>query len=255
MTNKFNFGINWQEYSAQALDQTRIKQAVQDLNELVGKENLEGKSFFDIGCGSGIHSLAAAQLGAEPIVAMDISSESIQSAQHNQARFLPESQIDFQLDSLLTMKSTATYDVVYSWGVLHHTGNMKQAIKQAAKRVKPKGLLVMAIYNRHWSSPLWWQIKRLYNLSPRWLQKLMIIQFAGVIAAAKFLVTGKNPFTKKRRGMTFYYDVIDWLGGFPYQYASKQEVVGQLDDLGFRLEKFVPASVPTGCHEYVFKKM
>jgi len=252
----FNFGLNWQEYSRKALDNNRFNQAVKDLDELVDKKNIQKKSFLDIGCGSGIHSLAASKLGASKVTAVDISAESIQASKENKRKLLPQATIDFQQGSIFDMKpgKWARFDVVYSWGVLHHTGDMNRAVKLASKLVAAEGLLVLALYNHHWSSPLWWQIKRVYNLSPVVIKKLMVWNFAFIIALAKFVVTGKNPFQKKRRGMTFYYDVIDWLGGFPYEYASKQEVVSSVEAHGFKLVQFVPSTVPTGCHEYVFRK-
>ena len=252
----FNFGINWQEYSDQALDEVRFNRAVEDLEELVGKKKIKGKFFLDIGCGSGIHSLAADKLGAKKVVGVDISAESVQSAKQNKKRFAPNSKVSFSQESIFEMdpKKCGTFDIVYSWGVLHHTGEMKQALKDATVLVDKEGLLVVAIYNKHWSSRLWWYIKKLYNLSPKWIQQVMVIKFSLIIALAKFVVTGNNPFAKKRRGMTFYYDVIDWLGGFPYEYASKNEVVELVQPLGFKLKKFVSSAVPTGCHEYVFVK-
>jgi len=76
-----------------------------------------------------------------------------------------------------------------------------------------------------------------------------------VMAGAKWIVTGKPPWAKKRRGMSFYYDVIDWLGGFPYEYADKEELISWIKAKGFRLKKYVAAPVPTGCDEYVFKRI
>lgn len=252
----FNFGLNWLEYSAKALDQTRLKQAIVDLDSLVGAHNIKDKTFLDLGCGSGIHSIAAAELGAKKVYGVDISAESILSSKENLHRFPTAQPVTFKQASLLDMTSRkeGKFDVVYSWGVLHHTGNMNKAISVASELVADKGFLILAIYNRHWSSLGWWYIKKIYNNSPKVIQQLLVQLFAGVIALAKFIVTGKNPFLKKRRGMTFYYDVIDWLGGFPYEYASKEELISLVEPQGFILKKFIPAQVPTGCHEYVFRK-
>ena len=142
------------------------------------------------------------------------------------------------------------------WKVLNFALNEEyKPIKlNALKLVNDNGLFVVAIYNKHWSSPIWRVIKKLYNFSPKVIQQLMICVFYWVIAVAKFLVTGKNPFTNKRRGMNYYYDVIDWIGGYPYEYASKNEIQSFVEGKGFKLQKFNKAPVPTGCNEYVFKK-
>lgn len=252
----FNFGKNWQEYSKKSLDQNRFEQAIIELKNLIGPKRFLNKSFLDIGCGSGIHSLAAAKLGFKKVLGLDISKESIQISNQNKKRFWPNSKVTFKQENIfnLKQKQLGKFDVVYSWGVLHHTGNMKNAIEVSTKFVGEKGLFVIAIYNKHWSSPIWWYIKKLYNLLPLAGQRLMVFKFILIIALAKFLVTGKNPFAKKRRGMSFYYDLIDWLGGFPYEYASQRDINNLVLPLGFKLEKFIPSEVPTGCHEYVFRK-
>ena len=73
-----------------------------------------------------------------------------------------------------------------------------------------------------------------------------------VIWMAKFIVAGYPK--KKSRGMDFYYDVIDWIGGYPYEYASIEEVDEIMSALGFKKVKLIPANVPTGCNEFVFRR-
>src|SRR6202022_397244 len=92
------------------------------------------------------------------------------------------------------------YDIVHSWGLLHHTGDMHRAIANAACLVRPGGHLVIAIYNRHWSSLLWKWIRGLYALSPPWLQRLLVVALYPAILGAKWKVTGKNP-KRMERGM------------------------------------------------------
>jgi len=131
---------------------------------------------------------------------------------------------------------------------------MKQAIINAASLVKPEGYLILAIYNTHWTSPVWRVIKWSFNKAPRWLQKTMIGIFYPVIWLAKLIVTRKNPQTQER-GMDFFYDIIDWLGGYPYEYATVKEINTFLEELKFRNIRTFPAEVPTGCNQFVFRKM
>ncbi len=112
----------------------------------------------------------------------------------------------------------------------------------------------MAVYNKHITSPLWKSIKWFYNQVPRIIQRVMIFLFAGVIYVAKFLVTRSNPL-KKERGMDFWFDVIDWIGGYPYEYATSREVENFVTDFGFHLQRCRSAAVPTGCNEFVFEKI
>jgi hypothetical protein len=146
------------------------------------------------------------------------------------------------------------FDIVHSWGVLHHTGSMLQAIRNSAALVSEHGYLVLAIYQRHWSSALWKRIKYLYNRSPSPVQPLWIWLLYPVIYLTKWIVTGRNPKNKKR-GMDFYHDVVDWVGGHPYEYANQAEITRFLNELGFHLIRFCPPETPIGCMEFVFRRV
>jgi SAM-dependent methyltransferase len=252
----FNFGENWQEFSKTSLDAAKLEMAVDSLDELIGREKIKDKIFLDIGCGSGIFAIAASLSGAKKVIGIDISKESITASISNKSRFAPTNSIDFFHKSVFDddISSLGKFDIVYSWGVLHHTGNMYKAIDLASEFTAPGALFVIAIYNRHWSSGVWKIIKRFYNIMPKIIQPIMAWLFYFIIALAKLLVTCKNPF-KKKRGMSFYHDVIDWLGGYPYEYANKDEIINYVENKGFKCVKFVKPAVPTGCNEFVFSKI
>jgi SAM-dependent methyltransferase len=252
----FKFGENWASFSRQ-LDQTRIDDAVKSLQSLFGEGALQGKSFLDIGCGSGLFSIAAARSGARLVTGIDVDPVSVQVSRENAGRWLQNGpNVSFQHASALDgsfMESLGKFDVVYSWGVLHHSGEMHRALANAARAVKPDGLLMIAIYNRHWSSGAWKAIKWLYNRLGTPGQKLMIWLLTPVIFAAKWLATLKNP-VKMRRGMDFMHNIIDWVGGYPYEFASVGEMTASLERLGFEVLLVRPAGVPTGCNEFVCRK-
>lgn len=237
---RFNFGNNWRDYSNSALMESNLKEAVDSLDNLVGKDLISNKTFLDIGCGSGLFSIAAIKLGAKKVLGFDLSKESVDVSKQN-------------TKSECTPDNIGKFDIVYSWGVLHHTGDIVGAILNSMNLVEDKGLLVIAIYNRHWSSPIWKRIKYIYNISPLFLQKIMIFVFYFIIIVTKFLVTFKNPL-KLKRGMKFYYNVIDWVGGYPYEYATQEEIIQFCKHKNFNLIKTVKAGVPTGCNEFVFQK-
>jgi 2-polyprenyl-3-methyl-5-hydroxy-6-metoxy-1,4-benzoquinol methylase len=261
---QFDFGQNWLEFSERALTRERIEQARVDFQQLLGSLDLKSRSFLDIGFGQGLSLLTATNMGAKS-VGCDINPKCKQVLDRNKKQFsdLAEVEIPIVIGSILdeatlakirqqSPDGTGMYDVVHSWGVLHHTGDLKTAIETAASLVRPAGgYLIIAIYNRHWTSPIWKAIKVLYCKSPLLLKKMMIALFYPIIWTTKGLVTGKNP-GKMARGMDFYYDVVDWVGGYPYEYASISEVMIALQKLGFTCMKTVGAHVPTGCNEFLF---
>jgi SAM-dependent methyltransferase len=239
------------------MDEERIDEAMQSLKKLFGEDRLANKSFLDIGSGSGLFSIAAARLGARPVLGLDVDPLSVDTSQQNAAQWLKDlSWTSFRHRSVLDtqqMNSLGLFDIVYSWGVLHHTGNMKLALQNAGQRVSPGGTLMIAIYNRHWSSSAWKLIKWLYNRVGTIGQKLLIGILLPVIFLAKWLVMFKNPL-RMQRGMDFMHNIVDWVGGYPYEYASIKEMTAILEKNGFKLIDVFPAKVPTGCNEFVCRK-
>jgi ubiquinone/menaquinone biosynthesis C-methylase UbiE len=256
MFKKFDFGSNWAEFSKRHVDSQRLEIACKSLRKLLEGEKLEGKSFLDVGCGSGLFSIAAHRLGATKVVGIDVNPRCIEIARANCDLLVPSAPIEFHVASALDVEQLegfGTFDRVYAWGSLHHTGSMWNAVHNVLGCVAPGGTLVLAIYNKHSTSPAWRSIKWFYNQVPQLVQRFMIFTFAGVIYGAKFLVTRTNPL-KKERGMDFWFDVVDWVGGYPYEYAIPNDVVMTVTRGGFQLRRFFPASVPTGCNEFVFGK-
>ena len=263
--NQFDFGQNWADFSAAAATPERAEQARGEFAKLMAGIPLEGRTFLDIGFGQGFSLLSARALGAR-VVGCDINPKCHEVIARNRTLFpaAGNEPITLHVGSILdaatvaALRATAEsggsgYDVVHSWGVLHHTGDMRLALAHAASLVRPGGHFVIAIYNRHWSSLPWLAIKAGYVHSPRLVQRLMIRALYPVIWLAKLLVTRKDP-KAKERGMDFYYDVVDWVGGYPYEYASVAEMERLCAPLGLVPVRSVAAGVPTGCNEIVFRK-
>lgn len=253
----FDFGENWRRYSTVALDAARVQAAREALIELVGQARVSGKRFLDVGCGSGIVAIAAAHCSAAEVVGIDISADAVEVSRKNATRYGPMGNTpSFQQCSILDRDRLAVlgqFGTVYAWGSLHHTGRMWDALANAASLVGAGGTLAVAIYNRHVTSPAWKVIKWSYNWSPRLIQRGMVYAAVPPIAAAKYAITRRNPWHKER-GMDFYTDVIDWVGGYPYEYARPGEVVARVEALGFTLLKTVAGATPTACNEFVFQR-
>ncbi|AGB45206.1 putative RNA methylase [Mesorhizobium australicum WSM2073] len=261
MNARYDFGRNWSALAARFEDE-HLDRACADLRRLLG--DLEGKTFLDIGCGSGLHSAAALRLGAAKVDAIDYDTECVETTKAVLSRFAPEAQWSVKRADVLDKASlpTATYDVVYSWGVLHHTGDMWGAISNAAGLVGHGGKFAIAIYLKTPLCGLWTVEKRLYS-SHRWLRPPVKAVFVTAHLLARTLRHGDTiAFVKNyraRRGMEFLADVDDWLGGYPYQSTSAEELETSLKKLGFSTKRrfnVVPGFglFGTGCGEWCFKR-
>lgn len=263
---RFSFGRNWKRFSL-VIDEERIAAAVSNLEALLGGAEIAGKKFLDIGCGSGLSSLAALRLGAD-VEAFDYDVDSVEATEANLQRFAPTKNWKVTRGSVLDshfISKLGTFDVVYSWGVLHHTGDMWKGIDLAASAVAPGGLLVLALYNdQGGASRRWLAIKRLYGRSPnvvRWALVLTVgLWFDGRSALLR-LIRGQNPLPfsdwnkrKTQRGMSVWHDLVDWVGGYPFEVAKPEQVLGRLKPSGFVLEALVTQGGGHACNEYLFVK-
>ncbi|MFH1913873.1 MAG: class I SAM-dependent methyltransferase [Pseudomonadota bacterium] len=248
------------------LDQDRLRQAEQSLAALLGP-NLKGKSFLDIGCGSGLFSLAARNLGAS-VTSLDFDPDSVRCAQGLKETFHPDDASwrilqGSVLDANL-MSTLGQFDIVYSWGVLHHTGQMWTALAHAVEAVAPGGTLFISIYNDQGGiSDRWRKVKQAYVASPKWLRPLLVGTVAVFMQAKPTLgqiLRLKSPFAYWRslrpatRGMTYWYDLVDWVGGYPFEVAKPEEIFNFCKDKGLNLEKLKTCGGGAACNEYVLTK-
>jgi len=253
----FDFGTNWAAYATRRADAGRLDAAARSLAALLAPTDPRGRSFLDVGSGSGLFAVAAARLGARPVVAIDVDPECLRVGERIRARLAPETEVTFRHASALdplALRALGRFDVVYAWGSLHHTGAMWRAIELVTERVADGGVLALALYNRHLTSGAWRLVKRAYNAAPRRARWWIAAALVPAIWTAKAVVVRGNPL-RKARGMDFWHDVVDWVGGYPYEYARRSEVQERVERAGFVLRRFVPAEVPTGCNEYVFDRV
>jgi predicted RNA methylase len=261
----FSFGENWAQY-AEKIDERRIEEAERSLIRLLGgRESIEGKTFLDIGCGSGLFSLAAVRLGCKRLLAVDLDPNSVETTRKTLERYAPAgTHWDCKRISVFDLDPVhvGTFEVVYSWGVLHHTGAMYKAIEKASTVVAPNGTIALALYGKTPFCGLWRIEKRIYSRSPKWVQRA-IEHVYHVAVAARLALKGES--LKKRRetyfqqrGMDMYHDTRDWLGGYPYESISPQEAMTLMHKLGFEpIRSFVSPCIGllgAGCDEYSFIK-
>lgn len=257
----FSFGKNWLAYVS-GIEERNIIEAQRSFTEFTGFTNLAGSTFLDAGCGSGMSSLVALRLNAEKVVSFDIDPNSVACTRELRSRFATNcASWEVLTESLLAPdlhSKVPPSDLVCCWGVAHHTGSMWEAIDNVAGCVAEDGRLVLAIYNRTKHSGTWLTIKRIYNWAPAPVKRLLLLGFHAKTFAS-LMLHGQNPrrFLQqyvKNRGMSYFRDVEDWLGGLPYEYASVDEVSSFLAPKGFDLIR-VNHAASHGCNEFVFQKL
>lgn len=264
--DRFSFGANWQKY-LEVLTPMKMRQAKRSLAAFLNTRSLKGKTFLDIGCGSGLFSLCAIQLGARRVISVDVDENSIACAEYLRVKHnISPSRWIIKKGSALDrpfLRSLEKADIVYSWGVLHHTGDMTRALDNVATICRSGSLLYLAIYNDFTgfiSSRTWVSIKKFYSGNGAVVRTTMKGIYL-VYFTLGMLVHAKNPFSYIKnyprlsvRGMDFFRDVEDWLGGYPYEYASVQEMESFFSQRSFSTVRIRPTA-REGCNEFLFRKM
>ena len=261
---RFEFGDNWAHFLS-VVDDERISRAEAAIRQMLEVENLNGKTFLDVGSGSGLSSLAARRLGAR-VFSFDYDPQSVACTAELKRRY-------FEADPNWTVEEGSAldadylarlgkFDVVYSWGVLHHTGAMAKALANVVVNVSEGGKLFIALYNDQGrASKAWWIVKKAYVTLPKQLRFIVVLPCLLKLwgpATVRDLVL-LRPFStwrdyKKNRGMSPYRDVIDWVGGFPFEVCKPEEVFDFYRSRGFELTKLSTCAGGIGCNEFVFER-
>jgi 2-polyprenyl-6-hydroxyphenyl methylase/3-demethylubiquinone-9 3-methyltransferase len=254
---RFAFGKNWKNFLS-VVNEDRIAEATARLSEVLG--DLRGKSFLDVGSGSGIHSLAAVRLGASRVHSFDYDPQSVACTREMMKRFAPSANWTVEQGSILDedyVRSLGQFDIVYSWGVLHHTGNMWKALEFVAIPSVEK-LMVAIYHDQGWKSRFWQSYKRAYNRRSKPVQWLMEVLVLGWAWGKPFVRRPRQTMARwknyiRDRGMSPWYDIVDWAGGYPFEVAAPEKLVSFFVQRGFTLEH---SEIRGGgnCNDLVFRR-
>ncbi|NWF24847.1 class I SAM-dependent methyltransferase [Streptomyces sp. PKU-EA00015] len=262
---RFAFGRNWQNFS-RLVDEDRITAARESLALALGvTDDLKGRTFVDIGCGSGLFSLAAVRLGAK-VHSFDYDPDAVATTLQLREQYAPDSDWKVEQGSILDpslVSRLGQFDIVYSWGVLHHTGALWEALDTTCRMVAPGGLMYVSVYNdQGLQSRLWRRIKQKYNSSGSLTRSMLVAGSKMYLTApgrALALVRSPRPGRatadgrpRRARGMSAHYDLIDWVGGYPFEVAAPEEVFRVGRRYGFELRHLKTCGGGLGCNEYVF---
>lgn len=256
---RFEFGQNWSAFVRQHFSEERAAISKAHLLRFLNVDNLAGKRFIDIGCGSGLHSMAALDAGAAEIVSFDLDPNSVAATRQLRAMRGDPAHWQILQGSVLDehfLASIKPGDIAYSWGVLHHTGAMWQAIRNASRLMAEDGLFYIALYQTTKKSAHWIRVKKKYQQASPAAQKRMVQYrvFRKMIwPSLKRLQDPRKKLREyeKSRGMEYVTDVRDWLGGWPYEDARPDEVVRFGRDLNLAL---INLDTTEGNAEYLFKR-
>jgi len=260
---RFEFGKNWKDFIERHYNQDLVDVSKRHILGVLKRGDLKGLRVLDIGCGSGLHSMAMFQAGVTALHSFDYDPNSVAATEMLHQKAGSPATWTIQQGSVLDdsfMSSLPTYDLVYSWGVLHHTGEVWKAVDLAAARVVPGGLFYIALYSadvqKNPPPEFWLQVKQKYVnsgwLVRRWMDWWYVWRFMMHRNPTLIPVVLKRMRDhSKTRGMNMFTDIRDWLGGWPMEFVWDADAIKFCEQRGFILREILTGEANT---EFLFER-
>ena len=225
----FSFGENWLQF-LDGIDDIAIGEADRDIELWLGPHIADAR-IVDIGSGSGLSSLCLHRRGCRHLISFDADPKSVAATSELAKREGDPPNWSIRHGSILDatlVERLGKFDIVHSWGVLHHTGDMWTALANAASLCHEGGHLFISIYagGPRYAEHL--ELKRRYNRCDAAGKQKMIER------ALESVSIKRAKSTRRARGMTVYHDMVDWLGGLPYEVAHVSEILWFCMSRGFQ---------------------
>ena len=109
-------------------------------------DSLEGKDVLEVGCGSGIAVQMFAEAGAD-VTAVDLTPWAVRTTRARLEAFGLGGEVSEADAEDLPFKSDS-FDLVFSWGVIHHSSDMDRALAELVRVARPGAQVVLMVYNR-----------------------------------------------------------------------------------------------------------
>jgi 2-polyprenyl-3-methyl-5-hydroxy-6-metoxy-1,4-benzoquinol methylase len=215
------YDVVWTKYLPKIEEQKNF------LIKHIGLENIKGKTILDAGCGTGVAAVCFKLLGAKEVYGIDISEGALETARKLARQ--NKVKVTFTKDNLLDLKLKKKFDVIHSFGVLHHTADCRKSFDNLVKMLNPKGKFYIALYLKTPLTFLQQGARKFLRLFP----KSFWIKIAGMI---KKLMSGKK---KTKRGFDGEGDMLDWFF-VPYRtHHTPKEVSGWFKEHGMKSELLI----------------
>lgn len=260
LEKRFTFGKNWSKFVDSHFHPERLEGSIRVFQDFTSLQVLSSKTFLDVGCGSGLHSLAAHKMGAKTVTSFDFDPKAVDATAKLKTMAGSPSNWAIHQGSILDLdfvSSLGKFDFVYSWGVLHHTGSVWKAIENTSTLVAAKGQMYLALYSLDVqpNAEYWLKTKEKYVKSS-YFRKIVMEQsylytYYYSSSILQRIIGLFKPESGRTRGMELMTDVRDWLGGWPMEFVLDDEVVSFVDKLGYQITNIKKGEA---CTEFLFQK-